>query len=339
MSDGKNNRGLSRCSQVELVIIVAVMLIALPALALESHVTVTKILWREIDAFKLSDGRCDAIVVPKLGGRIVSFGLTGGFNFIYAGEPGAEKREPTLYWGGDKTYIGPHTLWKLTQPRSWPPPAPDAQEHTAEILDGGRLRTVSPPWESYDGARVTREYGFTENGDFVVTHSVAPVRSSRMIGAVWAIAQTAPTDAVFVSLNPISPYKDNFYWFDFAKPKDKKGAMVLSPSLLQIKPKTGEGFKLGAHPSRPALMSVKDETAFVLAADPQKGEYPEGADGAGLSVEVYHHSEAAPNEYIELEFLSPLRSLNHGATLTTRWSIQTISKDATAAEIERVMKQ
>lgn len=303
----------------------------------EAQSTVIKSTWRGLDAFTLSDGRCEAVVVPKLGGRVVSYGLIGGRNFIWTGLPGAEQKLPALAWGGDKTYIGPHTLWKLTLPTMWPPPSPDAAEHVPEVLADGRLRTTSPAWEGYDGARIVREQGFDAHGDFVVTHTIAKVVQSHALGALWAITQTIPASSFYVPLNPASPYKDNFFWFGFAQPKDGLGASVLSPTLLELRPKTGKGFKLGAHPLQPALAAVQDGVAFVQRADPQEGPYPEGADGAGLSVEVYHHDLGGAGEYVEMEFLSPLRRLDQGASLTTRWSLHRLPEKWTPSDVETLL--
>lgn len=315
------------------------LLILTAPLALAAQTTAAKTTWRGIEAYRLTDGRCEAIVVPKLGGRVVSYSLVGGLNFLWTGEPGSETKSSTQSWGGDKTYIGPHSAWKLTMPRMWPPPAEeDAAEHAADVLEDGRLRTTSLPWTGYGGATITREHGFDKNGNLVTTHRISAVPGSVMSGAVWTIAQTIPAPQIFVPLNPVSPYKDNFFWFDFAKPKDAKGARALSPALLEINPVPGEGFKLGAHPPRPALAAVKDGIAIVLRADPQEGDYPEGADGAGLSVEVYHHNALGTGEYVELEFLSPLRRLDQGATLTTRWNIHRLAKEWDAATMERLLR-
>ena len=166
----------------------------------EAQSTISKSTWRGLPAFTQSDGRCEAVVVPGLGGRVVSFGLIGGRNFIWSGPAGVEQQPPTLAWGGDKTYIGPHTMWSLTLPRTWPPPSPDAAEHSVEMLGDGRLRTTSPPWEAYDGARIVREQGFDARGDFVITHTITKVPGSRAIGAVWTITQTVPATSFYLSL-------------------------------------------------------------------------------------------------------------------------------------------
>jgi hypothetical protein len=66
--------------------------------------------------------------------------------------------------------------------------------------------------------------------------------------------------------------------------------------------------------------------------------YPEGADGAGLSVEVYHHDQKGPGEYVELEQLSPLRRLDAGLTLTTRWSIHPLPAEPPGVMVREVIR-
>ena len=302
----------------------------LPA-ALLAEPTVEKTTWRELPAFRLSDGRTEAVVVPQLGGRCVSYGLVGGWNWLWTGEPGSERRNPTLHWGGDKTYLGPHTLWSFYRPM-WPPPLPDHAAHEVEQLDGGRLRTTSPVWEPH-GAKFTREYAW-DAGELVVTHSFAPAPGSHALGAVWTVTQIIPTDFVYVPLHPQSPYRDNVFWFAWSKQRGAEaGANMMSPTLLEIRPTTGTLYKLGASPTQPALAAVKGGVLFLQKSAPQEGQYPEGADGAGLSIEVYHHDAAGPGEYTELEMMSPLRRLDQGAKLITRWSLHPVPKDGARAMV------
>ena len=87
-------------------------------------------------------------------------------------------------------------------------------------------------------------------------------------------------------------------------------------------------------PARPALATVKEGLAFLQRADPQEGMYPEGAPEAGLSVEVYHHDQKGNGQYVELEQLSPLRRLDQGITLTTRWSIHPVPELPLAEELQ-----
>jgi hypothetical protein len=290
--------------------------------------------WRGLKAFRLSDGRTEAVVVPQLGGRVVSYGLIGGFNWLWNGLPGSELKEPPLFWGGDKTYIGPHTMWNFTLPSTWPPPLPDRAAHEVVAKSGVLFATRSPDWPGY-GAAVEREYSFDAQGDLVIKHTIGKAPGSQALGAVWVITQIAPPESVFVPLNPVSPYKENF--FRFAWSKELKGSAVLSTSLLELKPVPGIAYKLGAHPAKPALAAVRQGLVFLVRADAQSGQYPEGADGAGLSVEVYHHDLPGAGEYFELEPHSALRRMDQGATLTTRWSIQRLESAEVASEVERLL--
>ena len=288
--------------------------------------------WRGLPAFRLTDGHSEAIVVPSLGGRVIHFGLIGGLNWLWTGEPGAEGKKPALYWGGDKTYVGPHTFWALTQDAMWPPPAPDF-EPCEVVAPQGLFSTLGAPWPG-SRVRIRRDYSFGKTGELVITHSIAPAPGSREVAALWVIAQTIPTDSIFVPLPEHSPYKDGYFRFDFAKSAAPSWASHPLTGLLQLKPEPGVGFKIGATPARPALATVKDGLAFLQRADVQKGMYPEGAPEAGLSVEVYHHDQKGTGQYVELEQLSPLRRLDQGITLTTRWSIHPVPELPLAEELQ-----
>jgi hypothetical protein len=63
--------------------VAAALAFSLPFGVLGANPMLTKTTWREFDAFKLTDGRAEAVVVPKLGGGVVAFGLIGGTHFIW----------------------------------------------------------------------------------------------------------------------------------------------------------------------------------------------------------------------------------------------------------------
>ena len=278
--------------------------------------------WNGQPAFRLTDGRCEAVVVPVLGGRVIRFAEVGGENWLWTGTVEQQAGSKTQFWGGDKTYFGPHSLWRFTMPATWPPPAPDSSPHAAEILPEGKLKVTSPLWDTV-GAAIERVFGFAD-GEFVVEHLAAPVPGSRQPGALWTISQVIPTEAVYVPLDPQSPYKDNAFWYGQANAAMAR-ATALFPDLLRITPTEGTVWKLGAAPPLPALAAVKGNKIFMQRAEPQKGTYPGGPDRGGFSVEVYHHNLPGPGQYTELEFLSPLRRFDEGMVLTTRWKVHTLS--------------
>jgi hypothetical protein len=293
---------------------------ALPARVAEPAVEITD--WQGRPAYRLSNGRLEAIVVPEMGGRILRFGEVGGDNWLWVGTEEQQAGEKTQFWGGDKTYFGPHSLWRFTMPATWPPPPPDGEPHAAEILPGGRLRVVSPVWATV-GARIERVLGFDGQGDFVIEHRAEPVPGSRLPGALWTITQIPPTDAVYVPLAADSPYKQNAFWYGQATAEGAH-AVSVAPDLLRVTPTEGTVWKLGAAPPHPALAAVRGKEVLLQRADPQPGPYPGGPDRGGFTVEVYHHNAPGPGQFTELEFLSPLKRFEEGMRLTTRWSLLTL---------------
>jgi len=181
------------------------------------------------------------------------------------------------------------------------------------------LKVVGPPWRGF-GVRVEREF-WLENGELVLRQTLKKVVGEPRLLSIWNVAQAAPPDAVFVPLNPNTPYKNGFHPFG----RLKKGAQieVISPSLLQITPSPGAAYKIGADSRVAALVAVKDHTAWRIAAARPRGEYPDGAEGAGFPIEFYNHSDPPPAHYVELELLSPLRLFHKGTrwTHTVRWSL------------------
>ena len=289
--------------------------------------------FREAPAWRLTDGKTEAIIVPAYGGRLMRYGKIGGPNWLWTGQP--DEAGEYMRWGGDKTFPGPHTLWRFTMPKAWPPPAPDVTAHTVETKPGS-ITTTSPPWDAFGGAKVIREYAF-ENGELVIHHKITPVAGSALPVAAWVITQCEPAVA-YVPLAKKSPYTDGVFWF--GGKKQNVGATFISPTLLEFRPPVGAGFKVGAHPEKPALAAVRDGVLFLQRAEVQvatrklpmdpTAQYPEGADGAGLSVEYYHHNLPPPRQYFELELLSPLRPAREGAAFTTRWSLHEIGTRAPA---------
>lgn len=318
--------------------------------AADEKTTVEKIKFRDATAWRISDGVTEAVIVPAYGGRLMRYGKVGGANWLWTGQP--EEVGEYMRWGGDKTFPGPHSMWHFTMPRAWPPPAPDTTEHAIEVKERSVV-TTSPPWEAYGGARVVREYRF-EKGELVISHRITPVPGSAVPVAAWVITQCEPAVA-YVPLPRESPYKDAYVWL--GGNRDAAQMRFASPTLLEITPKTGAVFKLGSHPERPALAAVRDGELFLQRAEvearvrnPKPGEpatqwipadpnsqYPEGTNGAGLSVEYYHHNLPPPRQYIELELLSPLRPAREGAALQTRWSLHTLHGDSPADAAAKIL--
>lgn len=288
------------------------------------------------DAYRLSDGRTEAVIVPSLG-RIMRYGLVNGPNLLWnAPKDAVANWGGWKNYGGDKNWLAPQKSWPAWHGTKevWPPdPALDGQEGTtAEVITGGHLR-LTTPLSKTTGMQLTREMYFADDGDFVIEQSARKLQGPPMRASIWSIAQTIPGEALFLPANPNSAYKKNFHWL--MPPKDEFTIEPAGPTMLRITPQPkGGGVKLGVDSTVSAIASVRDQTAFVLKTNLPKGDYPDGADGAGFPVEAYVNGDSRLY-YLELELLSPLQQYRVGSRWqhTMRWSLHALpSADVTAPE-------
>lgn len=253
-------------------------------------------------AYKLTDGKSEAIIVPSLG-RVMRYGLVDGANQLWVSPNKAWKTGEWRNVGGDKTWPAPQSQWATWQKQGWPPSrAWDSEPHRAEVLSGGRLRTTSGVGEGI-GARVVREFWFNAQGEFVVEQAVEKISGPPVQLSIWSVTQIAPPDAIFFPINPQSPFKNNFHWI--ARPQQNVAWSNPSPTLLQVRPHTQTSYKIGVDAPVTAIAAVKDGVAFVQRAARPDGDYPDGALGAGFPLELWNNTNP---HYNELEILSPLRT-------------------------------
>lgn len=279
-------------------------------------------------AWRLSDGQSEAIVVPDYG-RVMRFGRVGGQNWLWNAPADKIAMNNWMNYGGDKTWPAPQNQWPGMSGKGWPPPPMwDGAKHKAGIKNG-KLWMVSPVQNPL-GARVVREFWFDKNGDFIVSQAADKVQGDPVYFSLWSVIQVIPPEAIFLPLNPSSPYKNNFLWIN--PPKAEVDAKLLSPSLLRVLPSAGDdknNFKIGTDANVSAAIAVRDGWAFMARSNKPKGDYPDGALDAGLPVELWNMGPTDVH-YNELELLSPLRLYKVGSRWrhTIRWSIHQLpSKD------------
>lgn len=288
--------------------------------------------WQGWDAFRLSDGHSEAIIVPTIG-RLMHYGPVGGENLLWNSGEGKRDTPGFHNWGGDKTFVGPHAQWGLFQNSLWPPPPEwDGPPQTAEVLPDGSLRMVGAVWPGFE-TRITRRYALEPGGDLVIEQTLEKLSGPPLFLSIWQVAQAIPPEAVFFRPNPASAYRDGVHWFG-AAPKNGI-AQTLSPTLLRIVPPEGVSFKIGLDSPVAALVAVKNGLAWCQRTEKLAGKYPDGAEGAGFPVEFYNHNAAGLGHYVELELLSPLWKFSAGTAKTQvlHWSLHPLpAGDPTSAE-------
>lgn len=179
--------------------------------------------WRAFDAFKLSDGRSEAVVVPAIG-RVMSFGLTGGANWLWNASEESLKADGFKNWGGDKLYIAPHSEWLDHSEKLWPPlPEWDGPAFKSKV-SGEILTIAGPTWKGF-GVRLWREFTF-KDGALVITNKLEKGKGEAVRVAAWSLTQCAPPDRVLFPLNPDSPYKNSLFWYSGAPADATMGGTV-----------------------------------------------------------------------------------------------------------------
>jgi hypothetical protein len=295
-------------------------------------------------AYRLSDGRSEAIVVPEIG-RVMSYGFVGGPNLLWNNPQKQFKEGEWRNYGGDKTWPAPQSFWPVYVGRGWPPlPEWDGGPQTAEVVNDGRLRTTSAVAKNL-GARIVREYSFGADGDLVVAQTIEKVHGAPMLLSVWNVAQISAPQAVFLPTNPESAYKDNFYWW--GKSNVPSVVTPLSPTLLQVRPTYvapfSNGYKIGVDSTVASIAAMWGDTAFLIRTARPKGSYPDGPETAGFPVELYDSGATETEQhYIEMELLSPLRPFHVGTrwTHTMRWSLHRLPlSDSNSPAVHNFMEQ
>lgn len=306
---------------------------------------ITQTTYDKRPAFRLTDGRSEAVIVPSLG-RVMRWGKIGGPNLLW-NAPGVSKNPADWKnYGGDKTWLSPQSSWKtLHGSNNWPPDtAFDGTPQSASVLTGGKLKLVSNTSPRI-GIRLERVMSFNERGELEIEQTAIKTSGAPVRVGLWSISQSNSPDAVFVPTSPTSPYKNGFYNLGQAAGLAQQ-RIAVEGDLLRVSPRPLDqsSAKIGVDAPVSKIVAVKGDLAWLQQSAKPAGQYPDGADGAGFPTEVYVNGD--PNAYyVELELLGPLVNLFKGAkmTHTVRWSLHDLpSKNVddapTRAAIEALLK-
>lgn len=223
----------------------------------------------------LENGGFRAEVAPGLGGRVSFYAAAGGSNALWFAEA-AVPMDGWLNHGGEKTWIGPQSLWKSLSGKGWPPPAffDQARYEVVRERRGRHSVTLESPAGAGGGLRLSRTIELLDDGALSVssrlicTHggdSAVPVGELRL----WSVVQIPLPERVEVV------------------PESGK-AVVLVPS--------GEKRLQDALPAG-TLAAVIGESRFSAQAD--------AAEGATAAVYFTGTNAPPPRRYAELEFSVP----------------------------------
>ena len=282
------------------------------AAAVTPGVSVEKVTFQGwTNAWRLSNRACELIVVPQLS-RVMYFGLKGGSNLLWVAPSanGQEYAGPGGEWrnlGGDKIWPEPQAVF------GWPPPYFfDNAPSDAEAIAGGvrlKTRAVAPRL----GCVCVREFTLDADAARVSIRQCFEKSAGEPLAlTLWNVTQVCTPTYSLLPLGPADGAKPRYREFEPGKIKAQD--IQLGETVLALRP-SAQGAKVGVSPladgSNGWVAAVYPACMLVEARTIQKApEYPD----ANCHAEVYC---ATPEHgaYVELELLSPLKTLKSGETL------------------------
>lgn len=296
------------------------------------------------DAFLLTNGHADVIVVPAIG-RIMAYQLAGqpqtnalwnnpallGKPLPYA-VPYPPRATEWINYGGDKLWPAPQDDWARSQrqPGPWPPDPqmdygpyrvsriPNGLRLTGPVSDNRHLRAVRDIVLAPGGTQVVLRESF-QRVLLAGAGTANPVPSFPL--SLWNIAQARPDATVFVPLNPRSRFPGGYVAL---AGKKNEANWHAADGMLAITSQTKQGDKAGVDASVGWMGALYQNTLLFTercALDPQAA-YPD----QNTPLQVW--SQGGGEAYVEMEALGPLVTQSAGQTLsrTLTWNLRRLPR-------------
>ena len=253
--------------------------------------------WRE--AYVVSLGQAEMVVVAEIGPRILSLSVGRGLNLLFVDEEMTLGSEEGT---GDWRLYGGHRIW--VAPETDDSSAPDNVRCEVKISDEGLtvLAPVAPRTQLQKRLTISQR-----RGRFVVEQGVRNCGDSPTIGAVWALTCVLPDGVVAFPWGSGGAWdlKKIVYWKQWLG----SGTDVTSdqwqpgPDVFCIEP-TGEEGKVGSNPPEGWVALCREDGTFIKSYRWAPGaRYPD----EDCSLQVY-----TCDHFVELETLGPLTTFHPG---------------------------
>lgn len=295
-----------------------------------TKITVTKTNYQGWeDAYIFSNGQVEAVVVPKVG-RIMQFRFLGGENtfwenpLVYGQVPNITLEE----WGaagagGDKTWPAPQSEWEKISGRGWPPPDTFDSIPLTVRVSSSEVTLVSPVDRFY-GMRFSRHISLELNKPVMkITTTYEKIQGKPQDVSVWTVTQFGEPVGVYAALPERSIFTQGYH----QQSEDLPANFQVENGLLSLTRDRHKSHKIGSDASTLLWMGEK---VSVRMDSPRlaKMSYPDN----NSSTEIYTNPD--PRAYVELEFLSPLKKLQIGQTISLSTKYTLIPRTTKNAEQE-----
>ena len=268
------------------------------------------------NSWVLSNGQVEAIVVPAVG-RVMQFRFKSGEDTFWEDDQmlGKATNPTSLEWdnfGGDKTWPAPQSEWEKITGRSWPPPA-TFDSIPVETSVNSRGVTLIYPIDPFYGVQIYRQIILEPQKPVMkITTTYRKVMGKPQNIAVWIVTQFRDPVGVYAAVPKPSIFPEGYNKQSENLPANLK----VDNSILSLTRDRNKSHKIGSDAS--SLLWVGKTVAVLMDSPRVPGaSYPDN----NSSAEIYTNLD--PKAYIELEFLSPLKTLQIGEKmdLTTTYTL------------------
>ena len=273
------------------------------------------------DAYRLSNGTVEVIVVPQIG-RIMHYGLVNGPNMLWNNADLAGKTTDLASgvkdwnnYGGDKLWPAPQSRW------GWPPdPVIDSAPQKVKALPNHHLLMVGQASQTA-GVRFEREIALEPTGTRVTLINTI-INTGQKNGpatvdwGVWEVAQVDDPAEARLMLNKHGLFPDGFHILSDKPLLPEAFRRTDTQLILKRHPQTSA--KVGGDAPEGVLEAIVKGFKFTVSTVHEAGAaYPDG----GCAQEIYTSTD--PAKYVELELLGPMQALKPDAArqFVTHWNL------------------
>ena len=261
------------------------------------------------DAYRLTLGKAEMVVLTEVGPRIISLRVNGGPNLLYV-DPATQGRGQ-----GDADWhiYGGHRIWQSpeTEDAYRPDNGPCGVQTSG---DGLTVTTAIDP-----DTKLRKRLTIGAQGErFVVESALLNTSDLVNAGGVWALTCVAPQGVIAFPWGNSGDWATRriTWWTRWAGHTSNVRSQQYQPGpdLFLVRP-TGEEGKVGTHSPEGWVALCRRDATLIKSFTPQPHvTYPDD----GCSVEVYTCAD-----FMELETLSPLGMILPGQEIVQRevWTI------------------
>lgn len=266
------------------------------------------------NCYLVSDTVAELIVTTDVGPRILHYGLIGGENML--GECAGEK--VSTEWGEFRPYGG-HRLWTAPEakPRSY---APDNDPVSIEVTGKDAIR-LRPPVERWTGVQKELELALDGAGGVTLRHLITNLNAWRVEMGAWALTIMRGGGVAIIPQEPYGPHPEyllpsrSLVLWPYTDMSDRRLSFGRRLILVHSDESTQSPQKIGVTNKIGWAAYLSGETLFVKRFSYEMGaSYPD----SGCNNEIF-----TAGSFIELESLSPVKSLEPGETIEhiERWQL------------------